>query len=416
MSQPYKLHTLSNGLRFLYLPIETELSVFVSLMGKAGRRSETDAEVGVAHFLEHLFFDGTKRFPTALELSNFIDAQGTTRNGTTAPEEVKYFVRILPENAEAAFDYIADITMNSLLRDEDIEKESKVIKQESLSMADQIGPALGRLHRNNIFPNQTLGQNIFDEAENLPNVNRATLVGYMQRIYHTGNFMLTVAGAIEEEKALALAEQYFGAFPQGEELVFVPATIPNEKTISLHIRDVAQSHFMVGYKGFPLLSEKSILARLVAVILAGGHSSRLTQRLRHDLHLIYSVGVDRSEHSDCGVFSIRTSLEEANIQQALDIIKEEITKITTELVSAQELEKAKNMVLAQTLFHLDNVQEYANFYSSQVLFGQPIVTVEEMHAAIRQATPEDIQAVTQEIFADAPKVTIITSKEKKINF
>lgn len=416
MPQPYSLHTLSNGLRMIHLPLANEPSVFVSLIGKVGRRAELDSEVGAAHFLEHLFFDGTERFPSAHDLATFIDGKGTMRNGTTGPEEVRYFVRILPENVESAFDYVSDITMHSLLKEEDIEKERKVIKQEALSNSDKVDQALGRLHRNILFPGHALGRNIFDEAENLPNMNRSVLTQYMQRTYTSGNFILAVAGAIDESSARSLAEQYFARFPQGQETPFEPARIPDETVIKIHTRDVQQSHLIVSHRAFPFQTDEALLTRLLAAILGGGSSSRLQKHLRHDLHLVYAVHAMTTEHADTGLFHIQTSLEEANIQAALTAIREEIVRLTTTRIDEEELEKAKNMLLARALFNLDNIVPYTNFYADQALYHRPIMTIDDFHSVIRGATPERLQALAQEIFADAPKMTVITKSLTDITF
>jgi predicted Zn-dependent peptidase len=169
-------------------------SVCVTLLGKVGSRAERDMELGAAHFLEHLFFDGTKKRPDALAINRLIEQTGASSNGYTTTETVEYFARVITEEAETAFDFISDIFLNSLLTE--IEKERSVIAEEAAASQDNPSQLLSWQLRSTIYPNQRMGRTFADEAANLPNITREIILDYYHRTYAVDNFVLCIAGCM----------------------------------------------------------------------------------------------------------------------------------------------------------------------------------------------------------------------------
>lgn len=409
----YFQHTLPNKLRVLYLPIPDAPSVYISLTGKVGRRAELDNEVGSAHFLEHLFFDGTTKRPTTFELSNFIEGYGGQKKGTTGTETVRYWVKLLHEHAEMGFEYLSDIFFNSLLVE--IEKEKKVISQEVKMRKDNPSDQLGRLIQSTLYPNQAVGRTIFDEETGLAGITKDTLTGYMDRVYNSSNFILTIAGNIGEERAIELAEKYFSQFREGDEVLFKKAGIETKETVSIVNNDLKQSKIGVSYNGYPTGSSEKQFAKLLNIILGQGASSRLADRIRNDLHLAYSVGIQASFSSDCGFMSIQTSVDELNVQKTIDEIFLVISKLLKDGITDEELDKAKNKLLSSILFNLENVDYYTEYFTYQLLLKGKIESVEGHLNKIKSATKEDLMRVAKYIFSDAPKVNLLTKTLKKVD-
>jgi len=398
--------TLSNKLRVLYLPVPESPAVYISLTGKVGRRAELSNEIGSAHFLEHLFFDGTAKRPTALQLSEFIEGYGGLRNGSTGSEEVQYWVKVLSEDREVGFEYLSDIFFNSLL--EEIEKERKVIGQEVAMNQDNPSRRLGRLIKSNLFPNQPIGRTIFDEAAHLPHINKETLLNYRNRTYLANNFILAIAGNIDKDEALKLAKEYFSKFKEGQEALFKKAEIEKNRKIHIVNGDFKQSKVAVSFRGCPANTREEKIIALLNVIFGQGGSSRLSNRIRHELNLAYSVGSDTSFFSDTGFLTIETSVDETNLQRATEEIFSEIQKLLKHGISEEELEKAKSKLLARTLFGLESLSFYANGFISQWLWGKEIKGIEEELNEVKEATKEDIMEVASYVFSDKPKINILT--------
>lgn len=397
---------LKNNLRVLHLPIDSTESVLVSMIGKVGRRAENEQEIGAAHFLEHLFFDGTTSRPTSYEINKYLEDYGGEHNGFTGSEAVEYYVKILPDKAETAFNFLSDIFLNSLLSE--IEKERKVIGQEVSAKKDNPIDILQRLSLSNLYPNQSVGRNIFDEESNLINISQEMLKNYLNRTYVAENFILTIAGNISLEESTKLATKYFEEVKSGTEIVFEPSHVREEKNIVITKKDFTQSKLTINFKGFPINSHEGIVAGLLTIIIGGGFSSRLFERLRSQQQLVYSIHAYQRKFSDSGYFTIRTFVDESNVQKVTDIIFEEINKLLNKGVSNDELEKAKNIYLSNLLFNLDDIYSYASYFSTQLLLKNEIKSVEKTKKEINNITQNEISEIANQIFSDKPKINLLT--------
>lgn len=415
MRDKYTIEVLPNNLRVLHLPYPTSGFVLVSLIGRVGRRAEKEDEVGCAHFLEHLFFDGSKKRPTAFDIASFIEDKGGFSNGSTSSEIVEYWAKIVADKSETAFDYLSDIFFNSILREEDINKERKVIMQESASKRDNPDAIMFRNTLSTILPDQPIGRTIFDEDINLENINKLVLTNYMNRNYISDNFVLAIAGNIDKEKAMSLASKYFKDFKAGAKVQFDKPHLEEEKVINIINKDIAQAKFSVSFRGYSMNSYESIVARIIAEIIGGGLSSRLSQKLRHQLHLVYGVSASHIEYSDIGYFVIETSASEDNIQIAIDEIFYEINKLMKDGVSDLEIEKAKNLLLADLFNSTEKMGDYMDFFSEQILLSDNVISINEMKKIINKVNKEDILSVAKHVFTDKPKVNLVTKNLDKLD-
>jgi len=408
--------TLANNLQVLYLPFPTTSSVFISLKGKAGRRGEQEKEIGGAHFLEHLFFDGIIKRLSASELSKFLDDQGAQHNGLTGTETVNYFVKILAGKAEFGFEYLSDIYFNSLFRGEDIEKERKVIFEEQAMYKDRPEEVLKQELGSLLYPNQILGRKFYDDQKNLDLLTKEILLNYKKRNYVSQNFILTVAGKITKESALVLAEKYFSQFDQGKIISFPKAEIEKEMKIKIINQNLGQSQLAIGFRGYSRLQvQEKIFCFLLRKILTGGHSSRLYRRLRNELHLIYTVHSGLTCFSDIGDFSLETKMKEENLPQTLNEILREIKKLLTGGITGDELQRAKNLLLSDFLFSLEKFEAYVDYFNSQYLFKNEIVSIEDNAKLIKNTSVQQVMSVAEYIFSDKPKICILTPKLKELS-
>lgn len=415
LMNPYRYSKLElpNKLRVLFLPLENSESVFVSLVGKAGRRVEAENEIGSAHFLEHLFFDGTKNRPNAFEINKYLEYHGGQTNGFTGQETVEYYVKVLPHKAEIGFDFLSDIFFNSLL--EAIEKERKVIYQEMAFRKDNPKDLLLRLRLKTLYPNQSMGRTIFDEEKNSMNIDRNVLGSYLKRNYVAENFILAVAGKIKELDVRRLTQKYFANFRNGKENVFEESKINDNQSFDITNRDFSQSKLSISFRGYPLNSPESSAMALMNYILGIGFSSRLNNRLRNDLHLVYSIGSYNAQFSDTGFVYIETSVSEENLVKTVEEIFKEIRLTIEGSVSDEELQKAKNMYLSDTLFNLEEIDNYTRFLSYQLLLKNEIKDIETKIREINSVQKSDIKNVAEYIFSDKPKINILTKKLKELN-
>lgn len=411
--QDYTIWTLSNGLNVVFTPMPHAESVYIILTGKVGRRAEHDNEAGAAHFLEHLFFDGTNKRPSAPEINQFIESVGGTRNGFTGPEEVGYHGKVIKDNAEYMFDFISDIFQNSLLQE--FEKERGVIAQEAAQDRDDPTRSLMFQRLKTMFPRQSIGQTIFDEEKNLPNMTVDTIRRYHERTYAASNFVLGISGDIEPSQAKELAETYFASIASGEPFTPQLVQVEPEHKVDIEHRDIGQSKLAISFAGLPLNHEMQSAVQVMRNVLGMGASSRLYNRLRHELNIVYFVGVRSSIFSDTGVFTILTFVDEANLQKTCDAIIEEIQRLLDKGITDQELERAKNMYLSDMTFDSEDPARVANDYTRQYLLTGKIRSVQQKIEDAQSVNKDDVIAAARQIFSDQPKVNIITPSVEKVN-
>lgn len=378
----------------------------VSLVGKVGRRAELKQEIGSAHFLEHLFFDGTEKRPDAITLNRFLDNYGASRNGLTGTETVEYYVKVLADKSEIAFDFISDIFFHSNLVE--IEKEKKIIKEEVSQKRDSPGDFLDRTARSLLFSDQAVGRSIFDEEDRLSVINEDMLRAYMRRTYVKENFILVVSGNISENKVLSLAEKYFSQFKSGIPVVFQPAYIARDGFVKIFKKDFTQSRLGIYFHGISFIDKKADFQTLLGIILGGSSTSRLRERLRHKEHLVYAVEAHGEHFSDAGYFEIRANMHEVNAQRTLNLLFEEIRRLMKEGITDEELDRAKNKFLSEFLFDIERVHSYADYLGGLMLVKGEIEGVENQIARVRSATKEDIMDVARFTFSDKPKIILLT--------
>ena len=406
MAEPtYNLVELSNGLRLLHIPSDTA-AVYVSMMGTVGRRAELDSEIGAAHFLEHLFFDGTTKRLSAIDIAMFTERLGAIKNGTTGQELVNYWIKILAKEAEAAFDFVSDIFLNSRL--EEIEKERSVIAQEAANRRDDPDDTLYRLMIATLYPNQTVGRTIFDEDINLPNINLEVLKAYQKRNYVAQNFVLCVAGNINFSKAKKLAEKYFADVPSGSKVTFAPAKINPSASIEIASKDFVQSKLALSFAGPKLNDVDSPATKLMVGILGKGMSSRLVHRLRNELHLVYATFAADSAMSDTGYVNVWAYVDEPKLQQTITEVISQINLLIARGVTSDELDKIKTMALSGLLFASENIINVGHSYTVQLLLSGHILTDADYVRAINAVTTADIQTAAGQIFSDQPKLNVLT--------
>ncbi|MEK7600544.1 MAG: pitrilysin family protein [Patescibacteria group bacterium] len=411
--------TLSNGLRVVYVPMDRR-SVLVTLKGNVGRRAEHETEVGAAHFLEHLLFDGTERMSTSQELARFTQAHGIRRNGVTSAEHVEYWASGARSQVEYIFSYLGDITQHSLLRQEDIVKERKVIAQEAALRKTDPASALSRMVlRDVIANNHPLGRTIFQDEEFLASMTSDVLRGYMQRVYGAENFVLGIGGGISESDARRFAEQSFNSFPTlGAATPPSPARLREGSYTRWYERDIEQAQVEMVLPGIGRVHPDALTyvtrAMVFGRIFAQGSASHLYQRVREQEHLVYHIGGDSDMFSDIGLWSISFAATSENIPKVFSAICDEATHFLQRGVSREELESAKVPLLTGLEMSLDSYDSILDAHMNALLTNVEFWSVDMLMEHIRNVTPEDIMFFARELFAMPCKTYILGRKEAHV--
>lgn len=415
----YKLLKLPNGLVLVLQPLMYMSSVTVSIAVGAGSRYETQETSGIAHFLEHMLFEGTKNLPSSKEVAKYIEKIGGRSGAWTDKEYVNYSAKVPSRYLDTAFSYLSEILFNSTLKDRSIEREKNIVMEEFKRSQDNPEVDIWDLWFEWAWgENQPLGRSILGSNTTIKNITRKQLQTYMNNLYHPANMVIAVVGSFFVKEAKEYVLKYFGKNQSRDIPKFTKAISAPKKTLMKVInKNSHQAQLMLGYITDVSYAHKDrFVMRVIADILGTGVSSRLFHRFVYELGISYVAGTQLWIFADTGLFFAHGGFSKDNIKKAVEVILEEIDRLRKERVSDQELSEAKEKDKAQLYFSLETSDAMANFYASQQITEKRILTPEEISNRIDEVTAEDVQKVAMKYFNIANlRLTIsgsLTEKDK----
>lgn len=401
MKISYKKYTLSNGLTVILQPMPFFNSVSVYITVGAGPRYETKESAGLAHFLEHMLFEGTKRLPTAKDVAQYIERVGGIGRAFTDKEYVSYYAKVPKQHLGIAFDYLADILFNSLLEKDVIEKEKRIVMEELRRSQDNPESNIWDLWFEWVWgKNQPLGRSTIGDEATIENITKQKLKDYMDIFYYPSNMVIAVAGNFSTKKAEECVLKYFGkaqikSIPTFKKVQFIPKKIHTKIVQS----ETKQAQLMLGFVTDISYHHKDRSSmRLISDILSGGISSRLSNKLIYELGIAYSAWAYTWIFADNGLFYISGGFSPQNLEIAIKTILEELDKLKKQKVTEAELKEVKEKDKAGLYFSLETPDAIANLYSAQQITEKRILTPEEISKRIDEVTAEDIRRVAREYF------------------
>jgi len=385
---------LPNGLNLILYPMSSVQSVSVYVTVGAGPRYETEETSGLAHFLEHMLFEGTKKFPTSKEISSRIEKLGGSASAYTDKEYVMYYLKIPKKYLETGLDYLSDILFNSLLNQKAIIKEKRILSEEMKRAIDNADWEIWNAWYEWVWgKDQWLGRPTLGEEGTIQNITKKKLQDYIGKLYHPSNMVIAVAGNFSIERAEELIKQYFGKqqskkSPFFEKLKFIPKNI-RTKIIKVNTNQV---HLILGFvTGISNEHIDRFPIRVITDILTIGASSRLFNKLVYELGIAYSTGSQAWPLNETGLFYIYGDFSAKNIKKAIKVILEEIKNLKKEKVSDEELNEAKERDKNGLYFSLETPDSIASLFSVQRITEKRIITPEEIIKGIDKVTSGDIQ-------------------------
>lgn len=390
---------LKNGLTVLCLPMDSTKAVTIMLMVGAGSRYETKKINGISHFLEHLFFKGSKKYPSTQQIANIIDGIGGIDNAGTEKEWTNYWIKCSSEKIDIALDVLSSMVKESLLSSEEIEKEKGVIVEELNMYRDDPKTYVAVLAEELMFGDTPLGWDIGGSNETIKTFARDDFIKYMDSLYSPKNMVFVVTGNVTEKKAKELAEKYLSDLPQRGMFTPEKKVQKNSKpSVQVQYKKTDQAALVLGYYGPSLQNEDKYSARVLSAILGGGMSSRLFIEVREQRGLAYYIDAGASSYTDNGYIGIHAGLNLEKLELGVKVILEELEKIKNMPVDASELQKAKDMIKGRMVLYYEDSRAFAeNIARQQILLGK-VELLDEMNKKIDGVTIEQVQALAQKVF------------------
>lgn len=395
----YIKKVLKNGLTVLMVPSSDAESVVVDFFVKTGSRSETPKENGISHFLEHFLFKGTKKYPTALAISEIVDSIGGEMNASTGKEFTQYYIKAHHSYLAMIFEVLTDMLQNPLLDKEELEREKGVIVEEINMYKDMPMAEIENVLEGTMWPKTALGRDIGGTKETVTKFTAEMFVRYMNSHYQPGNMILGVSGKFKTKHIEFLAKKFWSEVANhktaGWERV---KDYQNSERIKIQYKDTKQAHLALGFKGLNYNDKKNPAASVLSAVLGGGMSSRLFIEVRERRGLAYYVRSSNSNFQDTGMFQIGAGVQVGKIEEAIKVILQELGRIKAFSLDPKELKKAKEYIKGKNTLALEDNQVKLDWYLEQEAFNKKVQAPVEYFADIDKVSAADVKKAANYFF------------------
>ncbi len=404
----FRKQVLDNGLTLLTERMEHVPSVTVGVWLKRGSRHESEKQSGLAHFIEHMVFKGTERRSQA-RIAQEMDEIGGQTDAFTSQEYAGFHAKVLGEDLPRAVDLLSDIVLAPKFDADELERERMVICEEIKSIEDAPEELVHDMFCESFWPNHALGRPILGTPRTVGSFRRDDLVTFFRTTYAPSNMIVAAAGRLDHDVVTQLVASHFAQLqtpPDG--VIQTPPAVAS--SVQIQEKDLEQAHLILGTVAPESASPDRFAAYVLNAVLGGNLSSRLFQVIREEHGLAYSVYSGLSSFEDCGQLTVYAGTDPKNVGDVLDLTLRELSRIKTEPIPDDELDRAKAHLRGSTLMGLESTgARMSRMARQEMTFGKHI-PVEEALVSFEAVTSDDILRLAAEIFAERPLAMTLLGK------
>ncbi len=388
---------LRNGVRILTENIPHAISVSAGIWILRGSRSEPSEWNGITHFVEHLLFKGTET-RTALDISREIESVGGSLNAFTGKELICLHARALHNQMPLLMELLADIFLRSNLPEEEIERERQVILQEISMVDDSPEELIHELFAGAYWRGNPLGRSTLGTKEIIGRLDRKSLVDYALLLQDPERILVTVSGRLDHDEVVKVAEKFLDVSENGRGDLTLEKPSPH-RGLHLHLKDLGQAHICIGTLGYPYSHPRRYGYHVLNTLLGGGMSSRLFQEIREKRGLAYSVYSFQASYLDTGMLGVYVGTGRDAVREVVELVTENLSRLKTEEVSADELRTAKEQLKGNLLLSTESTSSrMSKLAMNEIYFGKQL-DLDEVIEEIERVGTADVQAISGELFS-----------------
>lgn len=385
--------TTPSGLEILVEPMPGFRGVALGLWIKAGSREDPPGKEGLAHFVEHMTFKGTKR-RSALELAQSIDALGGHLNAATTAEYTFYYTEVLSTHVPEALEILYELVTMPRFSPEDLPRERVVISEEIRTAEDDPEDVAFRLLGETLWSGgHPLGKPVIGKLDSVGRIEIPDLWAFFDQHYHAKRMVLVACGGVEPEGFVTLAQKFAGEARNVANNFRTPP-VPGSG-LALAEKEIQQVHLALGFPTVPASAPERYALEVLNSILGGGVSSRLFQRVREELGLAYAVFSATAYFSDAGVLSVYAAAEERNLPRVMEVVYQEIGDLSRYPLPKAEVERAINRLSNAFLLNLDDPSGRMVRLGTAASLGRKPISPEEVLQRFAAVTPEAVQELAK---------------------
>ena len=393
----HNLYTLKNGLRVVTEKISESNSISVGVMIKNGSRNESLELNGISHFIEHMFFKGTKKRKSK-DIVEDIENVGGQINAFTSKEATCYYVKNLYTHLELSLEILSDMILNSVFSVEEIEREKGVVIEEINMGEDSPEDVLDDLNSKACYGENPLSYPILGTIEKVKSIRREDILNFIKEKYTPQNTVISVCGKFDDKELKELIEKYFSNWNSDSNYIPTYENCEIQTGTYYKDKDIEQLHVILGLKGLPQGDEHGYALTLLSNVFGGGASSILFQEVREKLGLCYSIYCYPQPFQNAGSLSIYAGLGKNYGEKALEVILKEINKFAKEGITDDKLNINKEKRKASYILCLESTSSRMFANAKSVLFKNKITTQEDVIKRVDKISQEDIRFVLDNCF------------------
>ncbi|MFH0913210.1 MAG: pitrilysin family protein [Candidatus Omnitrophota bacterium] len=404
MNLTYRKKILDNGLRIIAHPMSGRQSAALGIWIRVGGRYESLQFKGIAHFLEHLLFKGSKNY-SCRQIKESIEGVGGSLNGFTSEELTCYLVKIPHAYLDLALDILLDMVINPLLLQKEIDKERTVILEEIKMYKDLPQSYVYELLDELLWPNHPLGSPIIGRVDSVNRIKRDSLSLFKKRYYNPSNIIISAAGSLDCDK---FAKRIAAIFSSPKEKYAAAFSTVNERQLKPQLKllhkETEQTHLALGFHGFKRGHPLRYALGLLHIVLGANMSSRLFNEVREKKGLAYEIGTAVKYFQDTGAFIVHAGIDNRKVLRAMKVILRELEKIKDKPINLSEFKRAKEFYLGQLMLVLEDTLDHMLWIGESTATLDKVYSLSDIIDEVKNIKRRDIQEVARYLFG-----------EKKIN-
>jgi predicted Zn-dependent peptidase len=395
---PVTTTTLTNRLRVTTVELPHLHTVTLAAFIKVGSRFEAPGDSGLSHFVEHMLFRGTDRYPTSLALNTAIERLGSTLHAETGRDYTLLTMGFLPEQVGAGLEVLAELLARPRFGDIELERALVLEEMSEDYDEDDIEINVDDIARGLAFGDHALGQRIIGPRTNVLGFSDADVTRHFARFYGAANIILCVAGPVRHDEMVAAA-RCLEVLPTGSLAAPEPAPSHAGAVRWRHVADSgSQSNLSILFRGVPEIdpSYPAFVALLRA--LDDGMSTRLHYQLADQQGLAYSIGASIEPLADAALFEITSATVNAKLPRLVSAILGLVGGLREQPITSDEMTKIRTRYRYETVASIDDPSAMAGWFGGTALYYPPPMLSERL-AAIDRVTPEDLIATARQVIS-----------------
>jgi predicted Zn-dependent peptidase len=404
----YQKTVLNNGITVITEEMNSVRSVSIGIWVKIGGRFERISEHGLAHFLEHMIFKGTRK-RTPLQIVRGIESLGGNINAFTSKELTCYFASTLDIHLNKTIQILADIICNSTFPEKEINKEKMVIMEEINSVKDTPEEYIFDIFQEKLFPDNPLGRSILGNEKTVPRFRRSKIIDFWQKHYISDKIIISAAGKLNHNRLIKVIDKYF-VNQNHIDKDKLPKTkknnISKSKTFIIDM-PINQAHLCIGSDSVSYTANEKIPLLILNAYLGDGMSSRLFQLMREKLGFAYSVYSFTDFFSDTGIFGVYIGMDVKKIDAVLRILRKEFLSLLKHPIQQSTLNRIKNRLKGNIVLGMESTSHRMSRMAKNEIYYGRFIPIDSLLSSIDAITVDDVLSIAQKIIRPDDFINVI---------